>query len=206
MTCLSYRDFGSRVDRLRGQRDQTQRNLDQVKRDLGGVTANLKIHESAREVIREVGIRTQSQLSCHISDITTLALSSIFFDAYELTVDFVQRKTRTECDLMFKRGDLKVDPLTASGGGAVDVASFALRVASWSMQTPRPRSVLLLDEPFKHLSAELLPSAANAIKEISEKLGLQIIYITHSDIFGDAADVVHEIKMRKGISRVVTKR
>ena len=90
--------------------------------------------ELARVLIREVGFKTQEQLQYHISDITSLALSAVFEDPYELKVAFVQRRDKMECDLTFTRAGVELDPLNSSGYGAVDVASLALRVASWSMQ------------------------------------------------------------------------
>ena len=93
-------------------------------------------HEKALEVVKAVGLKTQQQLQFHISDITSLALDAVFPNPYELVAEFVQRRNKTECDLFFSRDGNKVDPLSASGGGAVDVAAFALRVASWSMQRP----------------------------------------------------------------------
>ena len=95
-----------------------------------------------------------------------------------------------------------MDPLSASGVGAVDVASFALRVASWSMQRPKSRSTLILDEPFRFLSADYQEQASVMIKEISDKLGIQFIIITHETILTSCADKIFEVKIRKGITQV----
>ena len=104
--------------------------------------------------------------------------------------------------MYFARDGIKVDPLTASGGGAVDIASFALRVASWSMQLKRSRPILLLDEPFRYVSADLLPKASAMLKEVSVKLGLQIIMVTHSEELMAEADKIFETHIRKGITDV----
>lgn len=111
---------------------------------------SLKSHEYAREIIREVGLKTQQQLQYNISDIVSLALDSIFPDPYQLKVDFVLRRNKTECDLKFTRGDLEIEPIEASGVGAIDVAAFALRIASWSMLRPKVRNTIILDEPFRY--------------------------------------------------------
>ena len=93
--------------------------------------------------------------------------------------------------------------MDASGGGAVDVAAFALRVASWSMQHPRSRATIILDEPMRFLSTDLQPKASEMLKQLSEKLGLQFIIITHEEELADEADKVFEIRQRKGVSEVV---
>jgi len=168
---------------------------------------SLRRHEQAREIIREVGLKTQQQLQFHISDITSLALDAVFPDPYELKAEFVERRNKTECDLYFVRDGNRVDPLTASGVGAVDVASFALRIASWSMARPHTRNTIILDEPFKHLKgghANL--RVLEMVREISRKMGVQIIMISderisREDIIANA-DKVFEVSISKGRSKV----
>lgn len=190
------------VEQLKGRRSQLQQNIHDEKEGVKETKRELHRYEQAREIIRAVGLQTQSQLSYHIGDITTLALESIFPDAYEVVAEFVQRRNRTECDLYFQRDEMKIDPLMAAGGGVVDVASFALRAASWSMQFPRSRNTLFLDEPFKHLSASLLPLASEMLKQISQKLGMQIIFITHSEELAIMADRTITVSINKGCSTI----
>lgn len=190
------------LEQQKGRKAQIQSTIDLTRRKIREKKRDLKQHEQAREVIREVGLKTQQQLQYHISEITSLALSAVFDDPYELVVEFVQRRNKTECDLLFERDGERIDPLSASGGGAVDIASFALRVASWSMQRPRSRNLLILDEPFKHLSPNLMGRASEMLKEISERLKLQILMVTHSAELTECADRLFKVKLVKGISTV----
>jgi DNA repair exonuclease SbcCD ATPase subunit len=67
----------------------------------------------------------------------------------------------------------------SAGLGAVDIAAFALRVASWSLAQRSHRNVLLLDEPFKHLKGTAQNRRAiNLLHQVSQELGLQIITIS----------------------------
>lgn len=197
-------DIRGKLNRYKGQRDQLRKQLDFIRSEQIREKRRLHQHEEALEIVRSIAIQTQQQLSYHISDIASLALNGIFPDPYYLQVEFVQRRNKTECDLYFVRNEEKIDPLTASGGGAVDVASFALRIASWSMQSPRTRNVIILDEPFKHLSEDLLPLAGEVLREISDKLHLQFIIITHSEELMDCADRVFKVSMKGGKSNVIT--
>ena len=200
---LNSSEFRKVLEQRKGRRDQIQDSIQNLELSLKEKGRELRRHEQARAIIQEVALKTQKQLSYHISEITSLALNTIFPEPYALEADFVQRRNKTECDLYFVRNDERVDPLSASGGGAVDVAAFALRVASWSMQRPRSRSTLLLDEPFKHLSTNLLPLAGEMLKQISERLKLQIIMVSHCEELIDAADRTFQVSIKKGISSVV---
>jgi hypothetical protein len=176
MTTISV--LRQKLEQAKGQKIQLEKLLDGSKKDLLGNKKSLKQHEEAREIIREVGLKTQQQLSIHIGNISSLALDAVFEDPYELKVDFVQRRNKTECDLTFVRDGNEVKPIDAAGVGAIDIASFALRVASWSMAQPHSRNVLILDEPFKHLRGDYEnQQVLKMLKIMSEKLHLQIIMI-----------------------------
>jgi predicted ABC-type transport system involved in lysophospholipase L1 biosynthesis ATPase subunit len=159
---------------------------------------SLHRHEQAREIVREVGLATQQQLQVHISDVTSLALESVFEDPYELVAEFVQRRNKTECDLYFARDGHRMDPMDSSGYGAVDVASFALRIAAWSMQVPKKRNVIILDEPFKFLDGrtDRIERASLMIKELSDRLGIQFIIVTHNATLADHADKTFRVALR----------
>ena len=190
------------LDQQRGKQMQITTLLDTLKTDAKDATRELTRYEQAREVVREVGLKTQQQLQYHISDITSLALEAVFDDPYELIVEFVQRRNKTECDLLFERNGHQIDPITGSGVGALDVASLALRVVAWSMQTPKSRNTIILDEPFRHLSEDMQEQASMMLKELSDRLGIQFIVITHRTTLTEYADKVFTVSKRKRISKV----
>ena len=198
----SIKNLRSVVEKLKGERGQVEKNLGQSKERLSEYKQSLEKHEEAREVIKQVGLQTQQTLSFHISDVASLALKAVFEEPYDLVADFVQRRNKTECDLWFERDGERMDPMYASGGGAVDVASFALRVASWSMQSPRTRPIIILDEPMKFLSRDLQPQASEMIKELSDRMNIQFIIVTHEPNLTESADKVFTTKMKKGVTEV----
>ena len=199
---MNTQQLRNHLERQKGQKFQIDKSLATIEMELRQDNRSLRQHEKAREVIREVGLKTQEQLQFHISDITSLALEAVFPDPYELVVEFIQRRNKTECDLYFVRDDNKVDPMTASGVGAVDVATFALRIASWSMAYPHSRNTIILDEPFRFLSEDYQEKASTMIKEISEKLGIQFIIVTHEQVLAAYADKIFEVSIRNGKSKV----
>jgi len=196
-------EIRNQFERLSGEKRQLEKALFQAAQDIKEKKRDLRRHEQAREIIREVGLKTQQQLQYHISDITSLALEAVFKNPYQLIVEFVERRNKIECDLYFERDENKINPLLAAGGGAVDIASFALRVACWSMRKPRSRNILILDEPFRYLSANLLPRAGEMLKQISEKLNLQIIMVSHAEELIENADKIFQVKIRKDVSEII---
>jgi len=200
---MSIQTLRTKLDQLKGKQMQIEQDLASAQEELKIATKSLHRHEKAREIIREVGKKTQDQISYHISDITSLALQAIFKNPYELKVEFVQRRNKTECDLLFERNGVQVDPMSASGGGTVDVAAFALRIASWSMMNPRTRNTIILDEPFRFVSGDNQERASAMLKEISQRLGLQFILVTHNEILSSYADRTFTTSIRKGKTKVI---
>ena len=199
---MNIQQLRTQLEQSKGRRQQIKDDLKLIREDITQLKVDLIRHEKALEIVREVGLKTQQQLQYHISDITSLALEAIFDNPYTLVVEFVQRRGKTECDLYFERDGEKVDPLLASGGGTVDVAAFALRIASWSMMRPRTRNVMILDEPLRFVSAKYQEKASAMIKEISEKLGIQFIIVTHNEVLASYADKTFEVTIKKGVSYV----
>lgn len=194
---VDLKQYRTSLEQLKGKKMQLSKSINTLTEKIQSNRRSLRRHEQAREIIREVGLKTQQTLQIHISDITTLALEAVFDDPYELKVEFVQRRNKTECDLFFVRDGNEADPLTASGGGAVDIAAFALRIASWSMQRPRGSNTIMLDEPMRFLSVDMQEKASQMIKELSEKLGIQFIIITHEETLTAYADKVFEVTRNK---------
>jgi len=203
----SIQNIRNKLEQQKGKLAQIKTTISENKILLRTENRKLKKHDQAREIMRIVALKTQEQIQFHIGDLTSMALEAVFDDPYELIVEFVKRRNKTECDLFFTRDGNKVDPLSASGGGAVDVAAFALRIASWSMARPHTRNVLMLDEPFKHLKGhEANLRVLEMAREVSKKLNLQIIMVSDERIpkedIIDNADKVFETKIRKGITTV----
>ncbi len=194
------KELRNRLEQLKGEKNQLLTQIKQYRQQLRELKQQIIQYEKAREIIREVGLKTQQQLQYHISDITSLALEAVFDDPYTLKVEFVQRRNKTECDLLFVRNGKEIDPLEASGYGAVDIAAFALRVASWSMKTPKTRNTIILDEPMLSLSEDRQSLASRMLKEISERLGIQFIIVTHKELLTEYADKIFSVS--KGLSEV----
>lgn len=193
-----------KLERQKGKKSQIEKSANLTKSRLKEIRRDINRHERARVLIREAGLLTQKQLQFHISDITSLALESIFNDPYKLEAEFIERRNKTECDLLFVKNDEKMNPMDASGGGAVDVAALALRIASWSMQNPRSDNTILLDEPLKNLSESYQEKGSTMLKEISKKLGIQFIIVTHEDTLTSFADKIFEVRQnKKGESKII---
>ncbi len=194
-------DFRKILNQKQGQR----KLLIQQREDCIEITKKNKLdyenHLKARGIIQIVSSETQKKLEYQISNLVSSALASVFTNPYKFNLLFVQRRNKMEADLIFSKDSNETnDLINTAGGGAVDIASFALRVALWSIKRTRP--VMIIDEAFRFLSLDLQQKASDMIKEISSKLNIQVILISHLPGMIKAADKVIEIEQRNGESYV----
>ena len=203
---MTSRELQRAIDQHKGRAQQIGATLEAKRKELAGAEAMTQTIDEAQEIIQRVAKDTQNNFVCRSADVVSTALDAVFgADAYEFSLEFVQKRGKTEVEIAFVRDGSKIDPLSASGGGAVDVASFALRVAVWSLLKNSGRPVLdtiILDEPFRFLSRDLQPLAGSMLKTLSKKLGLQFVMVTHNPDLIESADMVFEVTNKNGESHV----
>lgn len=200
------------IEKLRNKHSEATGERKVLENSLKQAEASLKDNElvvlscnKARAIIQVVAKETQEKLEYRISNLVSMALSSVFPDPYEFKLRFVMRRNKTEADLIFIKRGHEGDPMDVSGGGALDVASFALRIAVWSIKPTN--NVLIQDEPFHFLSRNLQAKCSMMIKMINQKIingkRIQFIIVSHIPEITEAADKVFKINNVNGISKVI---
>lgn len=190
------KEFRNRYIRAKAQHDLYVEQLTVAETKLEEKELYLENCQKVRAYIQVVAETTQKQIEYHISNLVTMALAAVFPDPYEFILEFTQRRNKTEADLIFRKDGNDGDPVAIAGGGALDVASFALRAATWALKPSR--KTLLLDEPGKFISRDLQSKFSEMLKMISDKLGIQLIIVSHIPEITDCADKVFNIENNKG--------
>lgn len=140
--------------------------------------------QEAQKALQMVAQAVQQQAHDRIAGVVSRCLEAVFpEDPYEFKIIFEQKRGRTEARLIFLRADKEVDPLGASGGGAVDVAAFALRVSCIMLSQPPVRKVLFMDEGFRFVSVRYRERVRKMLIALSKDLGMQFVMTTHMPEF-----------------------
>lgn len=195
-----FKVFQEKFNRLKAQRDSKIELLRQCGITMESANKTYADSEKARIVVQNVANQVQKDLEYRITNIVTMALAAVFPDPYNFKVEFVVRRNQTECDMLFTKDGNECDPIDASGGGAIDIASLALRMAIWSIN--KTRAIQILDEPCKFLSRDMQSKASEILKELSDKLGIQLVIVSHIPEMIESADRVIQVEQKDGISKV----
>jgi len=156
----------------------------------------------AKWVLVEVSKKTQENLKKNIEKLVNLCLNEVFPDRnFNFKAEFQIKRNKMECEFLVEVDGHEYSPKDDMGGSILDIISFALRIILWSLENPKSRNVIIMDEPFR-FSGRLITKAVTMVKELSEKLGIQFIINTHSDELIDIADRSWQVLNVKGQSIV----
>lgn len=137
--------------------------------------------DQALQIMQALAETVQQEAHSRIAGVVTRCLVTVFEEPYEFHIRFRKARGRTEAELVFTRDGQDINPIDASGGGVVDVASFALRLSCLMLSRPARRRKVVLDEPFKFVSADLRVRVRLMLENLSAELGVQFTIITHID-------------------------
>jgi DNA repair exonuclease SbcCD ATPase subunit len=149
------------------------------KKELEKVKEEILDHSEAQVTAQLLSTVLQNKVHRRIAGVVTKCLQSVFPKPYAFDIQFKSKRGKTEAHLLFKRNGESVDPTTGAGGGAVDVASFALRCAAMLLSRPSCRKIVILDEPFKFVSERHREAVRNMLLDLSKELDIQVIQVTH---------------------------
>lgn len=159
----------------------------------------LETVKKSQVLVQTIASEVQSNLEVKISSIVNLGLS-VLFPEYTFRLEYVPARGKTEVRFVFFEGEDEFDIMEQNGGGLVDAAAFLLRLAVYAISSCD--NTMIFDEPFKYVSKTLRPRVAELLKTLSEKLKLQIVYVTHIEELSDTADKKVMIKKIDGVSHL----
>lgn len=176
-----------RLERLQARIEKDLRSyeaanavLSKDRGDLAKADEEFDMYTTILARMRALAQEVESNAHKRVATLVSRCLAEVFTDdAYELQVAFVEKRGKTEAELRFHRNGVEVDPLSASGGGVVDVAAFALRIVALALTTPPLRRTIVLDEPFRFVSREYRSTVRDLVQTLAEELDIQFIIVTH---------------------------
>lgn len=219
MASAAVNQLALSVAKRQGQRDMLLAQRAESEKAAAEATAKIGQFDLVQILLQETSDFAREQAKGRIEDIVTQALQVVFGADYRFhivldtrghlpVVEFRLQKP----DMVYKHTKVK-DGETApppgftlkppdydSGGGEVDVISFALRLAV--MELSDVQGPLFADEIGKHVSKEYAPNVAYFLRQYSREFGRQIILITHNDDLATVGDLSLSVSCKGGESVV----
>ena len=185
--------FRSRLETCNGQISELER-----KEDLSTKTSLF---------LQSLSDITRIQVLDKISGIVTEALQTVKDKNLEFRMNLTTERNAADLKMVVydKQLQAEFDVIDSLGGGVADIISFILRTALLVKWTPSLSRVIIADEVFKHVSVKDQEKVAEFIKMLCEKLGLQLILVSHSETITRNSSKVFEVTKSNGVSKVEVK-
>lgn len=162
----------------------------------------VEVHAQVAGVLNSLGGQAQADTQEQLEQLVTYGLRVVFSEnlsfhvvqsvkANQTVAEFVIRSEYVSRDGAVRTVDTPV--LEARGGGMAAVTGFVLNLVVLLL-TPQARRILWLDESFGMVSREFEGRVAEFLQVVSERAGMQIVLVTHSDAYDDAADVRYHLE------------
>lgn len=175
-------DYRNRVNKLLAQRRTVAELVKKEEEALNDGMTSLESIIEAQKIAQAVAAQVQHSAHERIAAVVDRCMAAVFDEPYSLDIQFEQKRGKTEAVIQFKRGELVVEPLEAAGGGVVDVAAFALRLACLVLRRPALRRLIVLDEPFRFVhSPRYRERVRTMLETLASEMGVQIIMVTGID-------------------------
>ncbi len=133
--------------------------------------------------------------------IVSEGLSHVFGEELELKI---VPSTKSDMDavefIMVKDGE-EEDVMDGQGGGYIGIIAFLLRVLLIMASRPLLRLVLVMDEPFAHVSPEYRQPLAEMAWALIDRLDFQVIMVTQEREYVDVATIAHSFEKVNKITR-----
>lgn len=175
------RDYREKLDADIQDRDYWNKQVSELEDKLQESDASLIVKRAALDNLVHCAMQVQESIQVKVAKLVSDCLEYVFEEPYEFRIVFEEKRNTTEARLVFMRDGEEIEPMSASGGGVIDVAAFGLRLACLMLTTPTVRPLMVMDEPFRFLSVQYRDRVRSLIEQLAEEYDCQFIIVTHMD-------------------------
>jgi len=189
---MTIQELRGRLDRIDGVRSSLMNRKTTLENDVAVIKTEQELLSKASAVLKHIlDVMVKDEIA-KMAGLVTYGLKSIF-DDQDLTFlpSITKRGEKLHVDLVTRNGAIECG-FGSMGGSVAVIESFLLRVIC--MMKMKQARLLLLDETFASVGERYIPATSRLINELSKKLGLDVLLVTHQKEFQNEANVVYLVK------------
>lgn len=194
------------LDREAGAVRATAQRGKAVQAEIVSLATEVEQLEKAAAVLNVIGSERQTSTQAHIEGLVTHGLQTIFGPELSFHLVTTEARKTTTTDFVLRSvvdgQEVETPVMDARGGGVAATVGFLLRVVMLLLGPERQMPVLVLDETFAQLSEDYEPRMAEFLRELVDRTPLQVIMVTHSTAYTDAADIVYRLSLDGGVTKM----
>ncbi len=190
---------------IRAERQAREADMQLLKNERESILHDIEVSSRAIEFVEQVATEERRSIKRRVEELITSCLHEVFDDTYSVEFEYGMKRARTSVEVYAVRkcedGLVVRREIDGIGGGLADAISLPLKLIVLLNDAGLDRN-LIIDEPGKHLSINHVPRFARFLKTVSERLGVQIIMLSHHTCMDQYADSVNEVSLDSSKSHV----
>lgn len=199
-----YRSLNNELHKSLGRLETLRSKIVQNKERIIANDKESDLLTKAAVFLQTLSDETRKEILDKISGIVTDALQKIKDD--KLTFRMNLSTERNQVDVQFvvfdKSTNQEYDILESCGGSIADIITFPLKLSLLLKWEPSLSRIMILDENFKFVSVADQEPLGEFVRQISEKMNVQTILVTHSPVVASKAHRIIEVSKRDGTSKI----
>lgn len=199
-----YRALNNNLHQRLGRRETLVAKIEQNKKKLKSIDEEIEVLTKASTFLQTLSDETRKDILDKISGIVTDALKKVKDPTLEFRMNLSTE--RNQVDVQFTVFDettkQEYNILDSCGGSIADIITFPLKVALLTKWEPALSKVMILDENFKFVSVADQEPLGEFVRQVAERLGVQIIQVTHSPVIASKAHRIIEVSKQGSKSKI----
>jgi len=189
---LNIKELQRKTDRIDGfyqslkqQEQGLKKTVDSLKKD---IDRDIKSSTVLKHLL-DIMVKDEVE---RMAGLITYGLKTIFEDQDLTFVPAITKKSgKIHIELKTNNGGIE-GGYRAFGGSVAVIESFLLRVLC--ILKKRYSRLMILDETFAAVGEEYIANTGKLVSELSKKIGLDVLLVTHQKEFQHNADHVYKVK------------
>jgi len=191
------REIETAASRLRGSYDEVHSRLDAAQLSLVAAESEAEILESVTSLLQGLEAVWNKNFQASVAKVISRGLTIVFEEPMELRIIPKIRADVTTVDFKIVQGEgadaIETDILGAKGGTVIALVNVLVRALLILSARPALRRIMVLDEVFGLADPRYYAAFGELLRELVDRLGFQIILVSHDDTIIESADVAYEV-------------
>ena len=165
------------IDKNTFIKDSLEEKQEKIQKDMNDINKETDSLLELKDFLMSVSANYRDQLCNLFTSLVTEALTSIFEKDIRFNIKLYSYRNEPAIDVSVIENNLEVDPQKSCGGGLNDIISFVIKILLIYLK--KSSRIIILDEPLKFLSRDYIEQSSNFIHDISKRMNIQIILVSH---------------------------
>ncbi|WP_137297094.1 AAA family ATPase [Psychromonas sp. SP041] len=171
------------INKMFGQQEMLIRRKSEIINEIGEANAYLEHQEEVGIILHELQARAQAKTKFIYEELLTTLIHEVKgYDTenHKVTLKTQIKNNRPWLDVEVENADGQPRDVYLDKGGSIkSIVSLGLRFITLSRTSNR--RVIFFDEPDKEINAKYADGIAKILHQLTKKIGMQVVYISHHD-------------------------